>query len=211
MVYRRRRTYRRKRYTRNRSYRRRFRRATRYSKRGQKIYLFKRTARYGSVTANNIADVKDGYSFTLDQVPNYTEFTALYDQFKINAVKISFLPQMTENISLSSFNNPYASSRFFSALDYNSASAPATIDKVREYQSCKWTPILKTHKRYFKPRIVDAGGIYNPGRPWLNCDTAYNQEHFGLIFGIQAMSSTSTASMLYEIEVKYYLSFKNVK
>lgn len=212
MVYRRRRTtYRRKRYSRNRTYRRKFRRGYRYNKRGQKIYLFKRTSNYGTLFINNITDTLDGYQFRLDQVPNFTEFTALYDQFKINAVKLTFYPQVTENISLGTINNPVASARFYSCLDFNDSAPPTTIDEVREYQSCKRTPILKPHKRYLKPRIMDRGQIYNPGRPWLSCDTARSEPHYGVKIGVENMSSTTTSTMEYTIECKFYLSFRNVK
>ena len=38
---------------------------------------------------------------------------------------------MTSNISVSSVNNPYANTRFFSCIDYNDSTAPANVDAVR--------------------------------------------------------------------------------
>jgi len=213
--YRRRKTYGRRPYrkrTYNRTYRRRWTRRSRYNKRGQKVYLYKRLCgRFGTVSVGAVSDAFYGFEFRLDQVPNYTELTALYDQYKINAIKVHFLPEMTQNVSLAQLNNPVAYSRIFTALDYNDASAPTTIDQLREYQSCKYTSILKQHKRYFKPRIVDSSSVYNPGRPWLSCDNGASVPHFGLKVGIEPTGATGATEMLFFMEVKFYMSFKTVK
>lgn len=212
MVYRRRykRTYRKKTYGRKRTYRKRFSRKTRISKSGQRLYLFKRyTGAYGQLTINNINPTFAGFNFSLNDLPNYTEFTSLYDMYKINCIKISFIPQMTENVSLGTINNPYANTRFFSVIDYNDATAPTTIDQLREYATCKMTPILKTHKRViFKPKILDSSSYTLS--PWISCDSPSNN-YYGIKVGVEAMGSTSTTIMTYNIEAVFYMSFKNVK
>lgn len=204
----RRRNYR-KRTTKKRSYRRRFRRTYRYNKRGQKVYLFKRHCDFGELTIANNVDTLQAYNFSLQDVPDFDEFTALYDCYKINAIKIMFIPQQTQSVSIGNINNPNASSRFFSAIDYNDDS-PVTIQEIRQYQSCKMTPILRTHKRYFKPRIQDRGATYTPGRPWINTSSP-DQNYFGLKVAVEPMDSTNTLEMKYTVEVKFYMSFKSVK
>lgn len=204
-------------YRRRRTTRRRFVRKTKYrrgykTKRGQKTYYFKRfTNRLGPITVDNINPLLVGFNFSLDDLPNYQEFTNLYDTYRLNAVKITFLPQMTESISLSAFNNPNASVRFFSVIDYNDSAPPATIDELREYQSCKFTPVLKRHSRYiYRPKIQDRGSTYAPGRPWIDT-SAPDQDHFGLKIGIEPIQSTNITSMGYTVEAKYYLSFRAVR
>lgn len=117
---------------------------------------------------------------------------------------------MTQNVSLSSFNNPSANARFFSAIDYNDGAAPTSIDQLREYKTCKYTPILKPHKRMiYKPKLLDRGGAYSV-TPWVTTDDPF-QNYFGLKIAIEPMDSTSIGFMSYNIEAKYYLTFKNVK
>ena len=150
-------------------------------------------------------------NFSLDDLPDYSEFTNLYDTYRLNAVKITFLPQMTESISLSSLNNPNASVRFFSVIDYNDGNPPGSIDELRQYQNCKFTPVLRKHSRYiYRPKIQDRGQTYTPGRPWINT-TSPDQDHFGLKIGIEPIQSTNVQSMSYTVEAKYYLSFRAVK
>lgn len=203
-------TRRRKTYGRRRNYRRRFKTNTRYSKRGQKLYLFKRfTGAYGQLVISSLTATYAGYEFALRDLPNYTEFTALYDMYKINAVKISFIPQMTQNVSLGAINNPEASTRFFSVIDYNDSAAPASVDELREYQSCKITPILRTHKRYiYKPKVLDS--VLSSRNPWMATSNP-SQPFFGLKVAVEPMFSSTTTVMNYNIEAKFYMSFKNVK
>lgn len=207
MVYRKR--YRKRNY-RKRNMRRRFKRSYRYNKKGQKVFLYKRhTGVFSTLTISNISPTLAAYNFSLNDLPGVGEFTGLYDFYKINAVKISFLPQMTENISLTSVNNAYASVRFFSAIDYNDSSAPSSIDNVREYATCKTTPILREHKRIiYKPKIL-IDSIMS-ATPWLSTTTA-STNYFGLKVAVEPMLSTTATSMQYNIEATYYLSFKNYR
>ncbi|AUM61873.1 capsid [uncultured virus] len=212
MVYRRRYNTRRRprRYGRKKIYRRRFRRSTRTSKKGQKLYLFKRyVGTLGSLVINNINPTFAGYNFSLNDVPNYTEFTDLYDSYKINCIKVYFIPQMTSNVSLGTVNNAWASARFFSAIDYNDATAPTSIDDLRQYQSCKMTSIMRQHKRViFKPKILDTSSYTLS--PWM-ATSSPSTNYYGLKVGVEPMSSTSSTTMTFNIEAVFYMSFKQVK
>lgn len=129
--------------------------------------------------------------------------------YKINCVKMTFLPQVTNNISLSSTNNPNASTRFFSVIDYNDATIPTSIDELRNYASCKMTPILRPHKRIiYKPKILVDGVM--SATPWLATSTS-STNYFGLKIGIETMDSSVTTSMEYSVEAVFYMTFKNVR
>lgn len=211
MVYRRtyrRRTTRRRGY--KRTYRKRFTRKYRYSKRGQKIFLYKRhTGIFGVIQAQASLETFGALNFSLNDLPNYTEFTNLYDMYKINCVKVTFWPQQTISNSLGSVNNPAGNARFFSAIDYNDGTQPTSVDELREYQSCKFTTVLKPHKRViFKPKILDTSS-YSIS-PWMSTASP-SSNYFGLKYAIEAISSTNTPQMAYSVECKYYMSFKNVK
>lgn len=85
-------------------------------------------------TGNN--KVFFGYSFGLDQLPNYQEFSALFDQFRIRRVMMKFrLVQPPEA------SNTPATSQFFpdiyTTVDHDDASVPGDIDTVLSYGKCK--------------------------------------------------------------------------
>lgn len=202
---------RRTRKTPRRTYRKRWQFRSRRNKKGQKLYLYKRHVDFGEVSVSNITPTFASYQFRLNQVPDYTEFTNLYDMYKINAVKLVFIPKMTQSVSIGTVNNPENNARFFSVLDYNDGNVPVSVDELRQYQSCRFTQLLRTHKRYVsRPRIQDRGNTYNPGRPWINT-TAPDQEHFGMKIAIEPMGSTTTTDMPYSVEAVFYMSFRTVK
>lgn len=93
MAYRRRRIFKRRPYRRVRRYKRRY-----VKRRPSHIHYFKRT-KVDEFTITNAgfvaikSDVADGTynAFQLDQLPNYAEFTELYDTYKICAIKQKFI------------------------------------------------------------------------------------------------------------------------
>lgn len=198
--YKRRPTYKRRRYPR-RSYR------VKYNKTNQKVFYYKRyTGGLGFVTTTGLAETFIAYNFSLADVPNSAEFTALYDMYKINGIQITFIPQMTQNISVGTVNNVFASLRFFSAIDYNDSTAVSSIDAIREYQTCKYTSVLRTHKRYIpKPKMLDGSNSTSLVNWVATSSPATN--YYGLKIAIE----TTGNPMTFAVEAKYYLSFKNVK
>lgn len=209
------RAYRRKRtYTRRprRNMNRRKYRGTRRNKMGQKVFMYKRySGAFGSLVLNNITETYAGYNFSLSDLPSVADFTNLYDMYKINRVKVTFIPMQTQNVSLSSVNNAPGYVRFFSAIDYNDDTAPTSVNQIREYETCKWTTIYKPHVRYLKPRINDSANNYTvPGNPWISCASP-NINYFGLKVAVEAIDSTVATTMEMPVEVTYYISFKNVR
>lgn len=201
--YNRRRPYSKRPYS-KRSYK--YNRSSRYNRKGEQVYQFKRFVDLGIFAADSALDQFQAFSFELNNVPGFSEFTQMYDFYKINAVKISFIPTQTMSNSLSTVANNQ-NARFFSVIDYSDDAGPTTIDQLRQYSTCKYTSAFKTHTRYiYKPKHSISS--YVESDQW--CATSVpSTEWYGLKIGIEAMGSTVTTSMNYRIEAKYYLSFKN--
>lgn len=183
----------------------------RYSKKVSKVskvHYYKRFCSLGIVAADSALDQFFPFSFELNNVPGFSELTQLYDFYKINAVKISFIPTQTMSNSLSTISNNQ-NTRFFSVIDYNDDATVSSLDDLRQYQTCKYTSAFKTHTRYiYKPKHSIAS--YVQSSQW--CSTAVpTTEWYGLKVGIEAMGSTVSTSMNYRVEATYYLSFKNPK
>lgn len=208
-----RRSYRRRRPT--RSFKRKYKRG--YKKSGNnKIYYFTRyldgTSAFAQpVQVSNITPAFREWQFHLNDVVNYQEFTALYDMYKINAVKVYFYPQQTQSTSLSTFNNADAAARFYSVIDRNDGNTLTQVNDAREYKSCKWTTLFRPHIRYIhKPKIVDRGDTYTPGNPWIKT-TSPDQNYYGLKIAVEPTQAAVATIMTFRVEIKYYLAFKNVK
>lgn len=204
-------------------------RAMKIHKNPTPVYYFKRFCTLTDIDAGaDGADVLTARPNRLSDLPNYTEFTALFDFYKIVGVKVRLLPffdQVPSNDAGGVFSALYSSPsnlRIFSILDYNTLTPPTTINDMRQYQNCKMTRYIHGHKRYYVPKpTVEADSDLqaiqlNAGRknPWVN--TTYPDiDHFGLSIGIDMSnidpSKVASGDPLLRVEATYYVCFKNPK
>lgn len=178
--------------------------------RRQNTHSFKRTAYIpGWVTTSPTIDVLFKLESALADVPNYTEFTNLFDRFKIGGVLFKLI---------SRFNvapvGPSVPSQVMTCLDYD-GNGPTTIAALNQYQNKKTTRGTAIHKRFYKPAVLLAayqsltGTSYVP--KWNQyIDTAGvgpATPHYGLYGIIPAC----VADVTYDLEVTYWIQCRNVR
>lgn len=179
----------------------------------QPVHYFKRAFFASSaITVTGGATTFGASEFDLATMPNFTEFTALYDQYKITAVKWQLLPRgNSAEIGLSSVQG--LQGQVFTVLDYDDGNAPTSINQLTQYQNLKMTRNTVTHTRYLKPRFnmevanVVATAANAPRTGWI--DVANDQvRHRGVKYAIQAPTN---ATYVYDLMITYYMAFKNVR
>lgn len=193
------------------------RRSTRGFTRGRKnwnsrVYSYKRRAYFPNfINQSTITNVTGATSFALSGVPAYTEFTALYDVYKLTRVRIEFIPRY----SAPELGSAASRRQFFTAIDYDDAnSAGLDISTILERSSVKRTTNTSKHVRTLIPKVakpIYQDGIstaYGPGRSWIDCAQAA-VPHYGLKWVLENASNASSL-MSYDAYVTYYVSFKNV-
>ena len=174
-----------------------------------RVHFVKRHADYTTLAVSNTSGANAGYTFRLNNVPGYTELTGLYDQYKICGVKVTFNPPVTQRTNISTVDNPDASARFLSAIDYNDSTAPTSGDDVRQYENCKVTTFHEKHTRYIdKPKFVNTSG--QTVSDWMSTANA-TTIWYGLKVWVDPTNQTSTLSSSYTVECVFYLCFKNIK
>lgn len=195
----------------------------------QMVYYFKRFCELPSIVAvADGADVLDSLTFTLVDLPAPTDFTNLFDWYKINYVVIKFLPYFnmvntagssTVLATTSSVHNM----RIFTCIDYNDDTAPSSINSIREYKNCKVTKYTSGHTRKFRPRPTVVSDDATPdiqyptrGNPWISTDsTGDDCVHYGLKIGIDTSllpaAQIALGDVLLRIECQYYISCKGAK
>jgi hypothetical protein len=184
----------------------------------QPIQYFKRSV-WSPSTFNltNGIDNFRGLNFRLNQLPNFSEFTSLYDQYKICGVKVELYPRydtatQTPGLIGTSPDTSYQQTRVFSVLDYDDSSTFTTMDTLMQYQNIKETSSVQKHVRFLKPKYANrifATGVsdgFKPGSGFIDC-TYNNVEHYGVKFGFQAPSM----NLSYDMRTTFYLAFKNVR
>lgn len=163
-------------------------------------------------------------SFTLSALPNYSEFTALFEQYRINGVKLTFVPsadsldinQQQQNSS--SAINWTTIPRLYTAIDKDGNGQYASENAILQYGNHR---IIRNPMRaftiYVKHPCVQMGtanlvtivGGAPKARQWLDCDN-YNVQHWGAVVGgIVPYQGGTTVNMAYQVIATYYMQFKN--
>jgi len=157
-------------------------------------------------------DVKGGFAFQLDALPNYTEITALYDTYRICKIQAKFIPANT--------NHPSGGAAtiippFYTVIDYDNASTPAALNDLAQYSTFRIHQVNKGDPavRYFTPRVAIAlyGGAftrYGEGKAKTWCDTqSADVQHYGIkYYWPTGVTDIMTLTPIF----KFYIQCKNV-
>lgn len=193
----------------------------------QKIHYFKRKVYSQAVLAASTdsfgikTDARQGFAFALSSIPNNSEFTSLYDQYCIKAVKVQIRPKHSSDELITQGGAAFPSGNtglLASVIDYDDAGNPTDLATLLQYQNCKETRTYQLHTRYFKPKVNQA--IFRTGTTatinapksnvWLDCSSASDVAHYGIKVFVEAPAMPSTRIEC-DIMTTYYLAFKNVR
>lgn len=168
----------------------------------------------------------NSFMFKLNDIPQYTTFTALFDTYRITKVDIRITPMITQAVLASvtysnvspSVGGTYPFGYCYWLVDNDDASNLSTRDAFIEYQKCKSQPTVygKNITLSITPRIATpayASGAFTAyaegkKKTWVDC--AYPAiEHYGIKFGIDGTAGPQ--GQIYRIQTRYHLEFKNVR
>lgn len=166
------------------------------------------------IGANNIVqaptDVGRGISFTLADLPGSTEFTALFDQYRLDWVEYMFV-----------LKSPLGAGGVAAPLIYfvedHDDDAPPSFNAVLEAQSVQVVNFSADRtmiKFRVRPNIVrevyrgvTPGYERAPPGTWLDCANA-TVPHYGVKYWVANYNSTSTSSTVIDVILRYHVSFK---
>lgn len=192
----------------------------------RQVHVFKRSAYLGTQTASISAvggptPIAVSYAMALNQMPNFSEFTTLFDQYKITGAKLSFTPTVNMGVL-----NPAATqtavlgySKVHSIIDYDDAAVPVSEDSLLEYGSLKSTAPFATHSRFIKPKVLHEiyrsalTTAYAPrASTYLDMSNA-DVPHYGLKFWVSAPNSPIGVanSISYKVYLTLYFTCKNTR
>lgn len=186
----------------------------------QPVQYFKRVVYgQGQIVVDPTVETNGAIVFSLAQVPNHTEFTSLYDQYKISAVKVRIMPRFNSvepSDAGTSGLFPY-NGQLFTAIDYDD-SGISSVNDILQYQNCKTTRLTSIHQRYFKPAargiVQDITGAATARMPIKGfIDSADDQVlHYCLKYSIPQFTNAAESALLkFDVITTYYLAMKNVR
>lgn len=158
------------------------------------------------------------YAFSLDGLPNYTEFTPLFDVYRIMTVIAKFrLVQPPEA------QNTPATSQFYpdiyATVDHDDSVAPTDVETLLQYGKCK-RGILRPNQ-WFKYKFHPTPAIqlyrtatttaYAPAKNTMWLDLAATNTPYYALKGCisNEAAGLTTAGLAVEVHMIYYVQFKN--
>lgn len=172
----------------------------------------------GGSTVNPYAN---GTTFQISDIPGIASYN-IFDQYRINAVVIKFYSPYDKGGLFQAGATYSAPILLHTAIDLDSATALGVND-LSAYQSYRVYDLTRTGSKAvaikIRPRFLEE--VYRSSTTtgyklgyggWL--DYAYNDiPHYGFKFTFEAMGASGTWPSTFSLryQVKYYVSFKNLR
>lgn len=153
-----------------------------------------------------------GYIITLNSLPNFGEFTALYDSYRIDWVTIWAVPTQTDaQVAAANLFTP----SLYTVVDKDDASPPGTLAAQLEHGNMKITTMDRMKKLCsFKPAVQ--GELFRSGATrgfnrmqdqWIDCAQA-DIPHYGLkVWCEPAMTGFNGIRLIADV----YVTFKDTR
>lgn len=180
-------------------------------------HLFKRVAyleNYIGIEGGGVGNKTIGaMTFSLDQLPAYTDFTQLYDLYKINKVRVQFIPKMSSAVLADSAQMPVV----HTIIDSNDSSNPTFIEMMQN-EDLKTTRGTVLHTRYFTPKcqlklyesLATDGYAAARRNPFISTNDP-SVPHYALKWVIENPITGGSAYWYCDVKVTYYLALREVQ
>jgi len=178
-------------------------------KRDNRPYTVMQISNQGTVmtSATSIPTFYGRY-FSANDVIQFSSFAAVFDQYKIDTVEVWMTP--FGSASAPGYN---ANCRIYSAVDYDDANTPTSINAIQQYENSVVTRSTDGHYIKFVPHIAVAayGGTFtqfkNEKTDWIDVAST-NTSFYGLKAAIDPTSSTGDLKV--DLVTRLTVSFRNV-
>lgn len=180
---------------------------------------------YASTWTWNTASVA-GYwqyfQFEFSQIPNLVEYTGLFDEYKINAVKITFRPRY-DSVSPQDLviASPAPQAYLHYSIDPANTVVPAgvynaaTLNSFLEQQGVKTRTLNKPVSIYIRPQVISelvsnqSGAMMRP--PWIRTSATAVAHRGAHVFIQQNNFSTTNQNIVLDVFYTYYMQLKNMR
>ena len=164
-----------------------------------------------------------GFIFSLATMPNSSEFTALYDLYRIRKCVVRIVFRSTTISAIETRDNNVAGMPIlYYVKDKDDATTPASASEIMEYsahkiffytpskRSCSITVYPTWTQEVFRTGVTTGYGL-GPRKTWL--DAAYsNIEHYGLKMYLSLPQGAGTAvNGYFDIHTTVYLECKDAR
>lgn len=154
------------------------------------------------------------WAFSLNEVPGYTEYTTLFDQYKINRIQYRFV--LKRNPDFANVNKGFMT-RIMTVIDHDDTTLPASFAELQQYPKAneiwlndnrpvtRWRSLKPSTLNYTYNGVV-ANAYTVKYNQWL--DTGFtNTYHYGLKLAYDQLYAGCSVF----VECRYHMEFKDPK
>lgn len=177
----------------------------------------KRFVTKNAISGSDVAPAAGiAYAFSLDEVPGYTDFTNMFDQYQITGIAYRFVINKNDSEGITTAANKGSFVRIMHVVDHNDTSTPTSFAELQQFPYVKeeWLSDSRPVSRWYyqTPSILNTvnslvANNYNPTfKKWL--DTGYpGTRHYGL----KVFYDQHYAGRFWQLEMKYYVKLKEIR
>jgi hypothetical protein len=172
-----------------------------------RLFTMERSIALGAITPSTAPlDTYGAYSIRLSDLPSNAELISTFDDYRFMQVEYIFTPTSDNNFSGS----------LVTVVDYDTSSAPTSLNDLLQYKSCQINEAGTTCIRRLTPRAADAlysGAFSSYGlvrSPWIATDSS-GVFHYGLRWGIQGVTGQASNIVLYNVWCRVVIQFRNTR
>lgn len=163
------------------------------------------------------------YALGLSNLPSVNEFTALFDQYRINSIKFTFRPRYdnfsgndTTDTTLPNVTNQ-GQTHLHCIVDPESTVTPSgtysssNLNSFLENGSVRSYDGNRAVNVYIRKPMVNLNGVERRVKaPWLQCGQNAIQ-HYGIHVFAQDINLTGVFGQSWDVFVTYYMQFRGLK
>jgi hypothetical protein len=167
-------------------------------------YKMRRTNLLGALSIG-ATDKGVGYSFALTDIPAYTEFTTIWDQYLFLEVELTFVWQ-----GVGYYPTLYI------ARDDDGAIVPTAPATVLQYSNCRILPFTtweNTHSMKWRPTPSSSAGVVvglptdGNGLGWIDCASP-SSLHYGAVAWFRNYNTTLLSYSNIDVYQTYTIAFR---
>lgn len=180
----------------------------------------------GGLSGPDSATATDAFfaiQWLLSQLPQYTSFTTLFDQYRLEKCRFVFRPLLGQtNIpaNIAAENMLAYPQPLDTVIDYDDNTPLTSYNACLEYSSFRRTNYNQKHVRTIRPKPTAA--YYSTGafsgygaadrrvNPWLDCQSVAIP-HYGIKGHIPSFGASGNIQTAWILTVDCWISFKNVR
>lgn len=171
------------------------------------------TVQSAQITQSATVDVKGAVAFVLSDLDDYSAYTSVFDQYRIDAVSVTF--HANNNAIGLVTNSTTTLSPLYVAIDYDNNTTPGSVTTLREYDNCMVVAPGESAQRTFRPHTAVAAyaGAFtsyaNQSTQWIDCASP-SVSHFGYKYAVPVGTAGQVLLQSWIVERTYWVSFRRV-